>query len=121
MTKFRTLVSRVAGLFGRRRRDADLTDELNGHLQAHVDDGIRAGLTYGEARRLGRLKLGGVEMTKENYRDQRGVTCLDNLWRDVAYALRTLRRSPGFAVFALMTLAVGIGAATAVFTLVNAV
>jgi len=121
MRSLRSALLRFFALFGRSRRDVDLSAELDGHMQLHIDDNRRAGMEPGEARRDALLKLGGVEMTKEAYRQQRQLMWLDNLGRDLNYALRALRRSPGFALFALLTLAVGIGAATAVFTLVNAV
>src|SRR5512138_2038900 len=121
MTTFRILFARLAGLSGRRRRDAEITAELSGHLEAHIEDNVRAGMSQEEARRLALMSLGGVEITKERYRDQRGGMPFDDLGRDVAYALRALGRSPRFALVALLTLSVGIGAATAVFTLVNAV
>jgi len=73
MASLRAWTARVGGLFGRPQADRDLVDELNGHLDAHVEDNIRAGMTRGEARRQAALRLGGVDMTTEAYREQRSL------------------------------------------------
>src|SRR5215470_18919123 len=96
---------RLGGLFGRARRDRDLVDELNSHLDAHIDDGVRAGLTYDEARRQALLRLGGVEMTKDSYREQRGLPTLERLGREVRHAAGRLRGSPAFTLAAVLSLA----------------
>src|SRR5215831_9290700 len=105
----------VAGMFRTRQRDREFNAELDAHLQLHIDDNIRAGLTDDEARRHALLALGGVEMAKERYREQLRFVWIDDLRRDVLYALRTLRRSPGFATVAVISLALGIGVNTLVF------
>jgi predicted permease len=117
----RAWLSRFLGLFGRARRERELAAELESHLALHINDNLRAGMTPEEARRQALLKLGGLEQTKELYRGRRGLPLVESVWQDARFSLRGLRRSPGFTAVAVLTVAAGIGASTAVFSLVNAV
>ncbi|HKY05821.1 MAG TPA: ABC transporter permease, partial [Blastocatellia bacterium] len=108
-------------LFDRSKNEEELERELRFHLDQHEADLIARGLSPAEARRQTRLALGGPEQVKERCRDARGTRWLEDLLQDFRYALRTLRRNTGFAVVALLTLALGTGATTVMFTLINSV
>jgi len=121
MRRLRAWLLRFSGMFQRRRRDQDLTEELEGHLRMHIDDNLRTGMTPEEARRHALIRLGGIESIKEDYRDRRGLPLLEGLVRDLRFAFRTLRRNPGFSLIVIITLALGIGANAAIFSAVYGV
>jgi putative ABC transport system permease protein len=117
----RRVWSRALGSVFGRRRERDLADELECHIQLLAEDHVRHGLPPDEARRLARLQFGSVESAKESYRDQRGLPIVDAITQDLRDGVRGIRRNPGFATVAIFLVAVGIGANTALFSIINAV
>jgi predicted permease len=108
-------------LFGRKRLETELDKEVLFHFESQVADKVRSGVSESEARRLTRIEFGGMEQVKEDCRERRGTMWLETIGRDVRYALRRLRGAPVFSCMVVLTLALGLGANTAIFSLVHAI
>jgi predicted permease len=111
----------LAALFRKKRLDAEMEEELRFHLEKETEKNLRAGMTESEARRQALVSFGGVERYKEQTREERGVRPLESFVQDARYGLRQIRKNPGFSLVAVLTLALGIGATTVVFSVFHAV
>ena len=120
MHRLRVFFSRLTGNFRRHNSQRELEAELSEHLKLLTEENIRRGMTHEDARAAAQREFGGIEQTKEKYHDQRGWPALSGLWRDIRYGSRLLTKTPALSSVIILILAVGIGAGTAIYSLIDA-
>jgi putative ABC transport system permease protein len=119
MKKLRSMLARVGFWFTRNRREREWKDEFESHLALHIADNIRAGMNPEHARRQAHVQFGSVESAKDSMRERASFVWIETTWRDIRYAIRGLGRNPGFSITAIVSLALGLGASLAVFTVAD--
>jgi hypothetical protein len=117
----REFIERFAAFLRKSGHESDLDAEMKAHLAFAIDENIAAGMTAAEARRRALIRFGGVEAAKELHRETRSFVFLEHLTQDLQHALRMMRRDPGFSLFAILIIALGIGASTTVFSVLRTV
>jgi predicted permease len=117
----RERLERLRSFFSKRKLDRDFENEVSSHLEMAVEENLKRGLSADDARRQALISFGGVEQAKERHRDARGLPFLDSIQQDLRHTFRSLKRDRGFAIVAVLILGIGIGANTAVFSVVNTI
>lgn len=117
--KVRALFAKMFGFLKSHQLEQEFAEELESHLQMHIEDNVKSGMTPDEARRQAVIKLGGIEQTKESHRSQRKIPLLEIIFRDLRFGIRRLLKNPSLTIIAILSLALGIGANTAIFSLIN--